>query len=308
MSSSSRAAIWVSRSSLSLCLLLASLGAFPVEPAHATSSTDQCLDAYEAGQRLRQAGDLVGAAGELLACGGPACPVRMQGDCQRWLDAVERSTPTVVFRVRSSDGELLTNVTVSIDGGAPRMLDGRALLINPGEHIILFERAGHRPLRTPVFVTEGEKLEPREVTLESLVDLAPSASLLDVSAGELPPANDPGDRLRQPAREPSRALSPWPLALGAVGLAGGAGFVVFGVRAKNGETDLDQCTPDCSRAQVDDVKRDYLWSNVSLGVGLAGVVGAGLLLLFDEPPPDGSAKTPRHALELGATTRWVTRF
>ena len=308
MSSSRRAVIWVSRSSLSLCLLLAAFGGFPVEPAHATSSTDQCLQAYEAGQRLRQAGDLVAAADELLACGGPACPVRMQGDCQRWLDAVERSTPTVIFRVRGSGGELLTNVTASIDGGAPRLLDGRALLINPGEHVILFERDGYRALRTPVFVTEGEKLEPREVTLESLVNLAPSPNLLDVGAGQLGSGDDPGARARQPAGEPGRALSPWPLALGAVGLAGGAGFVVFGVRAKNGETDLDQCTPDCSQAQVDDVKRDYLWSNVSLGVGLAGVVGAGLLLLFDEPAPDGSAATPRHALELGETTRWVTRF
>jgi hypothetical protein len=306
MSSSSRAAIWVSRSSLSLGLVLALLGAMPAEPAHATSSTDQCLQAYEAGQRLRQAGDLVGAAGELLACGGPACPVRMQGDCQRWLDAVERSTPTVVFRVRRADDQLLTNVTVSIDGGAPRLLDGRALLINPGEHVMLFERAGYHPLRSPIFVTEGEKLEPREVTLQPLVDLAPKSSLLDVDAAEL--AHGSGDFMSQPAREPSRALSPWPLALGAVGLAGGAGFVVFGVRAKNGETDLDQCSPDCSQAQVDDVKRDYLWSNVSLGVGLAGVVGAGLLLLFDEPPADGSATSPTHAIELGQTTRWVTRF
>jgi hypothetical protein len=232
----------------------------------------------------------------------------MQGDCQRWLDAVERSTPTVVFRVRRADDQLLTNVTVSIDGAAPRLLDGRALLINPGEHVMLFERAGYRPLRTPVFVTEGEKLEPREVTLQPLVDLAPSPSLLGLDTGELPSGGGSGELVSQPAREPSRALSPWPLALGAVGLAGGAGFVVFGVRAKNGETDLDQCSPDCSQSQVDDVKRDYLWSNVSLGLGLAGVVGAGLLLLFDEPPPDGSASSPRHALELGETTRWVTRF
>jgi hypothetical protein len=102
-------------------------------------------------------------------------------------------------------------------------------------------------------------------------------------------------------------VSPWPLALGAIGVVGTAGFVYFGVRAKSGETDLEGCSPDCSQAHVDDVKSDYLWSNVSLGVGLAGLVGAGLWLLLDEPSA-GAATTPRQGVQLGRTVSWVTRF
>jgi hypothetical protein len=286
---------------LGCCLLgAAALGILPAAPARASDSTKQCLGAYEAGQRLRQAGDLVNAAGELRVCGGPACPVRMQGDCQRWLDDVERSTPTVIFRVRDARGEQLANVTVVIDGAAPRRLDGRALLMNPGEHRVVFEHPGHQILETPVFVTEGEKLEPRDVILESLVRLEPDDALLPAGplAGE-------SDGMR--AADPGRALSPWPLALGAIGVVGGAGFVYFGVRAKSGETDLEGCSPDCSQAHVDDVKRDYLWSNVSLGVGLAGLVGAGLWLLLDEPAAQ-AATTPRHGVLLGRTASWVTRF
>jgi len=263
--------------------------------ASATDSTDQCLEAYEAGQRLRQSGDLVGAGEELLVCGGPACPVRMQGDCQRWLDAVERATPAVVFRVRGSKGLLLANVDVSIDGEPSRRLDGRALLMNPGEHVLLFEHEGYEPLHTPVFVTEGEKLEPREVTLQPRF-AAPASGGVS-SAGE---AESTGPELAQSSR--------WPIALGAVGLAGAAGFVFFGVRAQSGEADLEQCTPNCSQSRVDDVKRDYLYSNVSLGVGLAGLTAAGLWLLLDDGSDAAGTGSTRHELQVGTTTRWVSRF
>jgi hypothetical protein len=48
---------------------------------------------------------------------------------------------------------------------------------------------------------------------------------------------------------------------------------------------------------------------VSLGVGLVGLVGAGLWLLLDGEAADGSAAVPpRHGLQIGSTTRWVSRF
>jgi hypothetical protein len=286
---SPRHALWIAS--------LFSLGVSRV--AAATDSTDQCLEAYEAGQRLRQAGDLVAAGEELLVCGGPACPVRMQGDCQRWLDAVERATPAVVFRVRGAKGVLLANVAVSIDGASARRLDGRALLMNPGEHVLVFEHDGYLPLHTPIFVTEGEKLEPREVTLRPRLAEAPDVGMPTEAVGG--PEAPQGPELASSSR--------WPLALGAVGLVGAAGFAFFGVRAQSGEADLEQCTPNCSQARVDDVKQDYLYSNVSLGVGLVGLVGAGLWLLLDGEAADGSAAVPpRHGLQIGSTTRWVSRF
>lgn len=262
------------------------LDIFSVERAEASDSKQQCLQAYEIGQRLRQAGDLVSAAGELRVCGGLACPVRMQSDCQRWLDDLERSTPTVIFRVRATSGELLSNVTVSIDGAAPRRLDGRALMMNPGEHRVVFQHPAHHVLQKPVFVTEGEKLEPREVTLHPLVRAAPAEDRLAAA----------------PVAAPSSA---WPVALAGVGVLGSAGVVFFGVRARNGEAALERCSPDCSRGHVDEVERDFLWSNISLGVGVAGLVGAGFWLLLDEQQV---MVTPRHGVQLGRTVSWVTRF
>jgi hypothetical protein len=291
----------VSRFSLSAALVAVVLDVSGATTACASESTDQCLDSYELGQRRRQAGDLIGAARELRVCGGPACPARVQNDCQRWLDDVERSTPTLVFRVRDDGGELLTNVSVSIDGEAPRRLDGRALLVNPGEHEARFERAGFLPLLTNVFVMEGEKLEPREVKLEPVVELAPRERLSPIAASGLLPASPA-------AADAPSSPSPWPIALAALGVAGGAGFVYFGVRAKTGETDLERCSPDCSQAQVDDVKQHYLLSNVALGVGLGGLLGAGLLLLLDDPAPNGSASPLRRDSRVGSGTGFVAHF
>lgn len=293
---------------LSSCLLVTTLLAVScVGSARASESTQACLQAYEAGQRSRQEGDLVGAAGEFLVCGGPACPVRMQRDCQRWLDDVERSMPQVVFRVRDEQGKILTDVSLSIDGKAPQILDGRALLMNPGEHAVVFERAGYHPLRTPVFVTEGEKLEPREIALESIAASSLSAGAVPTLASGSP--SSPLEAVNTTIQEPARSHVTWPLVLGALGVAGGAGFVYFGVTAKQGESDLERCTPHCSQAQVDDVKRDYLLSNLSLGFSLAAWVGAGVLLLLDQPAASpATAGAPSFSLQLGSTTSWVARF
>jgi hypothetical protein len=295
--------------------------------AAADDGVNQCMASYEAGQRLRREGDLVGAAAELLVCGGPACPVRMQGDCQRWLDDVERSTPAVVFRVRDARGAWLANVTASIDGAAPRRLDGRAIAMNPGEHLVVFERAGYRPLRTPVIVAEGEKLERRVITLDTPV----GSDLDDISVSSISAPGADAAASAQPWQATSEAqpesaaglgrevasdggTSLWgPLAFGAVAVAGGIGFAYFGVHAQSGEADLEQCTPNCSQARVDDVKDDFLRSNVSLGIGIAGIVGAGLWLLLDRPSVDAgpharAGHAPRSMFGFGPTPYWVARF
>jgi hypothetical protein len=289
--------------SIAASLWVVVFGVLPARLVRASDGVEQCLQAYEAGQRLRQSGDLVRSAEELLVCGGPACPVRIQADCQRWLDDVERSMPAVVFRVRDVEGHPLADVSVSIDGGAPRRLDGRALGMNPGEHEVVFECAGYQPLVTPVFVTEGEKLEPRPVTLQSIAGAVLRRGAPAVSAG---PAVEHAEAV--PLAPPAHASLAVPLAAGAVGALGATGLIYFGVRAKNGEADLQQCTPNCSQSRVDGVKRDYLLSNVSLGVGIAGLAGAAILLLLDEPVPAGASAAPRHSIELGTVTRWVTRF
>jgi len=268
--------------------------------ASAEEGAAQCLQAYEDGQNLRRRGDLLSASQKLLTCGGPACPVRMQRDCQRWWDEVQRSLPTVVFRVRGADNASLSGASIAIDGAAAQPLDGRALQMNPGQHLAVFEHPGYAPLRTPVFITEGEKLEPHDVTLIALSELGR-------------PALSPPSRMTAVPMDPApgaRAPRSWtgPIAAGAVAALGGVGFAYFGSSAKSGEQALDRCTPDCSQGSVDGVKRDYLMANLSLGIGVAALVGAGLMLLLDDGGNPGTnsgsgASAPATSAALG-----VVRF
>jgi hypothetical protein len=243
--------------------------------ARAEEGPAQCLQAYEDGQMLRRQGDLLSASQKLLACGGPACPVRMQRDCQRWWDEVQRSLPTVVFRVRGADNASLPGASIAIDGAAPQPLDGRALQMNPGQHLVVFEHPGYAPLRTPVFITEGEKLEPHDVTLTALSESGRAQLSVPARLQTVP---------MDPAPPGARPNHSWtgPIAAGAVAALGGVGLAYFGSSAKSGEQALDRCTPDCSQGSVDDVKRDYLMANLSLGVGVAALLGAGLMLLLDD--------------------------
>ncbi len=274
-------------------------------PASAAESPAQCLAAYEDAQVLRRQGDLVRSAEQLLSCGGPACPVRMQRDCQRWWDEVQRSLPTVVFRVRGPDGEALPGATIAIDGAAPRPLDGRALQMNPGQHQVVFAHDGYEPLRTPVFITEGEKLEPHDISLLPLGGTP--ASVTPSSALRLRRVLSPAPDGTAAGREPAQRSWAGPIAAGAVAALGGVGLAYFGSSARGGEDALDRCTPDCGQGSIDAVKRDYLFANLSLGVGVAALLGAGLMLLLDEPD-DGAqsgsaARTPGASVPFG-----VVRF
>jgi hypothetical protein len=280
-------------------VLLAASCLLRAERASAEDKPAQCLAAYEDAQVLRRQGDLVSSARQLLACGGPACPVRMQRDCQRWWDEVQRSLPTVVFRVRGPNGEALANATIAIDGAPARPVDGRAVQMNPGQHEIVFAHPGYAPLRTPVFITEGEKLEPHDIALAALDrdgSAAPGRPLLAPAISD----EAPSSRVL-----PQRRNWTGPIAAGAIAALGGVGLAYFGASARGGEDALERCTPDCGQGTIDGVKRDYLWANVSLGVGVAALLGAGLILLLDDggDAAQSAASTPRPS-----TTFGVVRF
>jgi hypothetical protein len=94
-----------------------------------------------------------------------------------------------------------------------------------------------------------------------------------------------------------------------VGVVGTAGFIGFGLTARAGDRALDACTPDCSREQVDDVRRDYFLSNLSLGVAAAGFLGAGVsLLLSPATPPKAALSRANLRLRLGQLSYLTGEF
>lgn len=286
-----------SRSILGSLAGAALASAMSIRPAQAAPAeqSEQCLSAYAAGQRARNAGELLEARASFSLCASSACPDALHPDCGRWLDEVEASLPTVVFRVVTPQGAELDGVSFSIDGAAPQLLDGRSVAIDPGEHALIFRRSGYREREQRFTFTEGEKLSRRSVTLEPLGSTS-SAETSSVRIDSSPVA------LRRASLVPT-----W-IGLGA-GVAGAAGFAYFGSTGRTADRALDDCSPNCSAARVSRVKRDYLFANVSLGVGAAGLVTAAVwLLLRPESPPPGDGGHSALLLELGPVTSITRRF
>jgi hypothetical protein len=230
-------------------------------PAALASPAAACAAAYEGGQRSMSTAALLAAAKQFRHCASPACPEVMHAECLRFLDRVEAVTPSVVVRLLP---EVEVPVHVVIDGGEEALLDGRAMALDPGSHQLRVRAAGYAVAERRFLLSEGEKLKTIEVRLTALPESAARGS--GATAAATPYSNP-----TSPAED--RALVV-PLVIGgAVISAGGAGFAYWGLRARSREDALDRCSPHCATSQVSDAKRDYLMANVSLAVGVSGLVG-----------------------------------
>jgi hypothetical protein len=231
-----------------------------------------------------RAGKLLDAEKKLLLCGGPQCPAAMHPDCERWLSSVEASTPTVVVHVSSTLGPLTKDVRFSVDGGDTVPVDGRAIGVDPGAHELTVEATGYWTATKPFVVSEGEKLH------SEVVALTPLAPLPTNDSRARPTPSAPTEAVRVESHVPRLTL---PIVIISSGAAlAGISAVYFGVRARADDRQLANCTPDCSQAAVDHVKREYLWTNLSIGLAAAGITTAALLFLIH----GHSAKQPTTAL------------
>jgi hypothetical protein len=276
-------------------LLAVSLFGARVQAEPAAESRVQCLEAYETGQRARRAGAFASASEAFAFCGGKTCPAAMHADCSRWLSEIESSMPTSVFRVTDAQGKELGGATVRVDRGPARRLDGRALEVDPGEHILSFSVPEYRGVERRFTFNEGEKLVLREVVLEAVSAKLGSAT----SAPNAPPSE---------ATAPTVTRLPIWLGLG-VAVLGGVGFASLGAIARSEERALDSCAPACRVSQTDRVAQHYLWANVSLGVGVAGALTAAAWALFaPDAEPQTAIALGSFQLDLGPTLSLRHRF
>jgi hypothetical protein len=268
------------------CLLVHAASAEP------PPSSAECLAAYSDGQRARKTGEFAKAHELFAFCGGATCPNALHGDCQRWLSEVEAVTPTSVFQVLGAGDNELTDVRLQV-GGNTHALDGRAIAFDAGEHELRFFAAGHETLTQRVTFTEGEKLTFRKVHLQ------PTSKAAPVSEGASPSPAEQNAFADAPA--PEDEVSYLPVLIGAgLGAVGVAGFSYFGLRARGADKDLSICAPGCSTSRVEGIERDYLLANVSLGVGVVGVLGAITWLVFGS---SGDTATGDNDFELKVSTQ-----
>ena len=259
------------------------LVALAARPALAAGPTQKavCLAAYEDAQRLRVAGKLVGAREQLRVCRADVCPALVRNECEKWLEEVAASLPSVVLSARDPSGKDLLDVTASIDGARVPALDGKALDVDPGSHIFRFER-GKEVKEERWLVRQGEHNR--------------------VIVGVL---GEPGA-----ARGPGAAAAKEPGPQRALGLVlGGAGVVGLGVAAavglaSNGDASTlrETCGVDrsCTQDQVDAVVGTRTVAGVVAALGGAALV-TGVVLFLTAPAPERAASS---ASAGGARASW----
>lgn len=255
-------------------LLLASNAAAAPPPTDGGSADrEACATSYEAAQRAMRASQLLDARRELMACLDDRCSAFLRSDCAKWLNEVERRTPSVVVVVRRPAGARVAQGSVIVDGSAwAAGLDGKAQDIDPGEHVFRVTVPGEPPVERRVLVHEGERLQ--QIVLEA----APTA--LDWSASPRPSAS-------------ARPVPTGAFVFGGLAVAGALGFGTFAVMGRVEQSDLDGCKPDCSDRAVGSVRTKYNVADVFLGASVASLVTAAIFYLTRPVEPAAHASEAR---------------
>jgi hypothetical protein len=242
---------------------------------------NQCADAYEATQRERAAGHLQIARKNGIFCAQANCPEVLRSDCAKWTDEVSSSIPSLVIEVRSPNGELLSNVSVEVDGEPfAQHLDGRAVEIDPGRRHFRFEALGLAPVEQDLVLLEGHDTQRLRVTLALL-----------------------------PARPaPARRIPLASYLLGGVGALGIGSFAFFGLTGNNKKNALDSCRPACNLADKKPIQNDYLAADISLGVGTVAVGAALWLAIQGEAAPLDEPALSVRAGSQGALVTYARNF
>jgi len=223
--------------------------------------------AYEEAQRTRSDGKLLAARDHLRLCSRAICFRGLQTDCLEWLRQVEDSLPSVVFEVRDALHRETTQVRVFLDGQLVlSQLDGKAMVLDPGQHRFRFELFGAGSREHDVLIRQGEK--NRNVA----VSFAPPLAAVDTPTGA---PSTPHDSIVSAASQRSntavvpRSPSPWPYVLGGVGVVTLAGFAYTGWQGNKRYDELKTtCAPTCSSDETSSLKTTYTVANVLAGVSL----------------------------------------
>lgn len=224
----------------------------------------RCYDAHEAGQIERKRGALRRARASFATCGAPDCPAIVQRDCSAWAAELTTQQPSVVFAVVRGNGADVVGARVLVDG-APIALDGRALELDPGEHLVRAEAPSQPAVERRITVREGERTRRVAIVL-----------------GESKP--------------PVRASPPagvW--VLGGVSALSLATFGTFAVLGKSRENELTRtCVDRCTDDDVAGVRRAYIVADASLALAVA-TAGAAVVAWVLLPKVRGPARAPSAA-------------
>jgi hypothetical protein len=244
---------------------------------------EQCVEANESAQSLRQDGKLPAARAQLIICLAKTCPGPVRDDCAERMTELERAAPTIVFAAKGSNGQALRAVQITMDGARlADHLDGSALAVDPGEHVFALIADGYEGLSKKLLVLEGVKGRKEVMNLALTTPTeTPATPVLAL----------PSDQRPWPGRD-QRTLA---YVLGGVGIVGIGVGTFFGLYAKSTYDDAasnsSSCAPGisfCRSEDVDRAKSAHTQATISTIAFIAGgALLTGGIVLFVIAPKDG---------------------
>jgi hypothetical protein len=268
--------------------LIGLLATSATQMAHADGADTKksCVSSFERAQQLRASTKLRDAREALIECSKETCPNLIRRDCVQWMGEVLASLPSVVFGAEDAEGKDVAAVRVSVDGVVVQeRLEGKAIPIDPGLHVVRFELGDGTVLEERVLVREGEKNRALLAKFSK-------------SAGQglaTPTATQPPSSSLELAPEGSPRSSPANLivaiASGVVGLGALGASLAFDV-AGTSEAHALPCAPakDCTDSQIEPARQKYEYADILLGVG-AVTVALGVVALVVRPFHAGDPRT-----------------
>ena len=241
-------------------------GAPPTTKSPSTTAAKQaCVAAHEEAQKHRVQKKLHAARERYVACARAECPLVLRKECSEQLDQMEEAAPTIVLEALDDRGSSDAQVKVTVDGElVGERLTGGAIPVEPGEHVVVFERASDgKRLEQRVLVVEGEKNRKVVADYQTLAPKPPEAD----SNGARPP-------------EAATTVPVVAFVAGGIALAGLGSFAFFSLSGMGTEDDLaKRCAPRCADDDVAAVKRDYAIADVSLAVSVIAAAAAVVLAM-----------------------------
>lgn len=219
-----------------------------------------CVAQLDNAQSLQSGKKLRDARASLVTCSNDACPDVVREDCARSLVALDANMPSAVFSAVAETGDI-TDVRLVLDGElASERLDGKAVSVDPGEHVARFIRAGRAPVEVRFVAREGEKNRLVSASFGAPRSLAPV------------PVKVEGTR-RSPVL---------PLLLAGTGVAALGAGLGFRLEADADADDMRRtCAPACDQGARDSLSEKLTVSNVSLAIGLGALAASGIVWLVD---------------------------
>lgn len=220
-----------------------------------------CVNAAEKSLTLRKQGKLQDALKSLAICADPTCPQEVKDECAQRVSQIDAIVPSIVLGARDGAGVDLESVVVVMDGQPfSTKLDGRAVRLDPGEHVFRLTAPNGDHVERTIVVREGEKERRESFTIGEL---------------KAPPS-------KRGFWTPGRALATATTGAGIIGIGLGAWFGAFAISSQSQEHG-DCATPNCRKylqsvADYNTAQTDALASTLSFIAG--GVLAAAGVMMW----------------------------